>query len=107
MSEPGNKHHGTHCSKVPALAPAVTKRYCSTVWKTACTTETKTFTVITGYENVDCRKRCGRKKRFLGEILGEACVKKTFCTKKPKTEKKRKDYKICKNVPEEVRHYKH
>ena len=102
MSEPRKNHHGTplHCTEVPAQ---VTKRFCSTVWETACTTETKTFTVITGYENDDCRERCWRKKR---SPFG-ACLKKTSCTKKPIKEKRRKNYNVCKNVPEEVRHYKH
>ena len=97
--EPGyGNHHGTHlhCTEVPAQ---VTKRFCATVWETACTTETKTYSVITGYENDDCRERCWRKKRS----PGEACVKKTFCTKKPKKEKKTEDYEVCKDFPEEVK----
>ena len=83
------------CTEVPTT---VTKRYCKTVWEEACTTETKTFTVITGYKDDECRERCWRKKRS----PGSSCVRKTFCTKVPIKERQSEDYNVCKKFPEEV-----
>ena len=83
------------CIEVPTQ---VTKRYCKTVWEEACTTETKTFTVITGYRDDECRERCWRKKRS----PDSSCVLKTFCTKVPIKERQSEDYNVCKKFPEEV-----
>merc|ERR1711872_502681 len=113
---PGFGHHGygypLHGCKRELKAEM--KKFCSIKYEKECTTETKTFTKITGFEKGDCKEievckygygPYGYHKRSAkphGYIVPECeKEKKEVCKKVPVTEEVSKDFELCRPSPKE------
>merc|ERR1711872_396126 len=113
-------YHGYH-PKCSTQLEVVTKKLCRIEVEKECTTKTKTYTKITGYEDTDCKEIevCKhaiyhhgpgfyhkREAEADAGHLGYAieCEKetKTVCKKKPVTEEVSKDFELCRPKPNEV-----
>jgi len=106
----GYLHHG--CKKE---LKAVMKKFCSIKYEKECTTETKTFTKITGFEDGECKEievckygpvgPYGYHKRSAqphGYVVPK-CEKemKKVCKKVPVKEEVSKEFELCRPAPKE------
>merc|ERR1712112_189503 len=112
-------YHGYH-PKCSTQLEVVTKKLCRIEVEKECSTKTKTFVKITGYEDTDCKEIevCKHGYHYgpgyYGKRAAEAdaephgyvyeCEKETksICKKKPVTEEVSKDFELCRPKPNEV-----
>merc|ERR1712154_687920 len=95
----GYGFYGHHVYHGPPCKPAYveeTKEVCHIEPEKVCETKTRTYKVVTGYEDGECKEIEGGK--FI------ECEKETkeVCKKEPVVEEKSKDFELCHLEPKKV-----
>merc|ERR1712107_338252 len=117
-ANPGYGFYGHHVSHGPPCKPAYveeTKEVCHIEPEKVCDTKTRTYKVVTGYEDGECkeievckfphhkRRRSAEPEPHYGVKFIE-CEKETkeVCKKEPVVEEKSKDFELCHLEPKKV-----
>merc|ERR1712038_1456618 len=113
-ADPGYGFYGHHVYHGPPCKPAFveeTKEVCHIEPEKVCETKTRTYKVITGYEDGECKEIEVCKfpgfhhKRSAEPHYGHIeCEKETkeVCKKEPVVEEKSKDFELCHLEPKKV-----